>query len=179
MAYWSGPLTILGLTYPNYAKQSLLTPNNLTPSLTLSGNGLPVAAAQYDSSGNLVIPDNAVIRGADYNWKNQQVDQQTLNVERQIRPGMVVDVGYLGVRGHNNNFSKNINQAPPTAPGVDYNTQRPVSPARRYSNLKLYCQQLVRCADSTVRRGHYAGRDDQRELCAWTELSEWQQSQSE
>ena len=33
MAYWSGPLTILGLTYPNYAKQVDLTPNNLTPSL--------------------------------------------------------------------------------------------------------------------------------------------------
>jgi hypothetical protein len=126
MAYWSGPLTILGLTYPNYAKQSLLTPNNLTPALTLSGNGLPVASAQYDSSGNLVIPDNAVIRGADYHWKNQRCDQQSLNIEREIRPGMVVDIGYLGVRGHNNNFSKNINLAPPTAPGVDYNTQRPL-----------------------------------------------------
>jgi hypothetical protein len=126
MAYWSGPLTILGLTYPNYAKQSLLTPNNLTPSLTLAGNGLPIAAAEYDGSGNLIIPDNAVIRGADYNWKNQRVDQQTLNVEREIRPGMILDVGYLGVRGRNNNFSKNINQAPPTAPGVDYNTQRPL-----------------------------------------------------
>jgi len=126
MAYWSGPLTILGLTYPNYAKQSLLTPNNITPSLTMGGDGLPIATAQYDASGALVIPDNAVIRGADYNWKNQKVDQQTLNVEREIRPGMILDVGYLGVRGHNNNFSKNINQAPPTAPGLDYNTQRPL-----------------------------------------------------
>lgn len=126
MAYWSGPLTILGLTYPNYAKQSLLTPNNLTPALTLSANGLPIATAAYDSSGNLIIPDNAVIRGADYNWKSQRVDQQSLNVEREIRTGMVLDVGYLGVRGRNNNFSKNINQAPPTAPGVDYNTQRPL-----------------------------------------------------
>jgi Carboxypeptidase regulatory-like domain len=126
MAYWSGPVTILGLTYPNYAKQSLLTPNNLTPTLSLATNGLPIATASYDSSGNLIIPDDAVIRGADYNWKNQRVDQQSLNIERELRPGMVLDIGYLGVRGRNNNFSKNINQAPPTAPGVDYNTQRPL-----------------------------------------------------
>lgn len=126
MAYWSGPLTILGLTYPNYAKQSLLTPNNLTPTLTMAGNGIPISTAEYDSNGKLLIPDNAVIRGADYNWKSQRVDQQTFNVERQIRPGMILDIGYLGVRGRNNLFSKNINQAPPTAPGVDYNTQRPL-----------------------------------------------------
>jgi hypothetical protein len=126
MAYWSGPLTILGLTYPNYAKEALLTPNNLTPSLQLSTNGLPLASAQYDSSGNLIIPDNAVIRGADYHWKNQRVDQATLNVERELRPGMVLDIGYVNVRGINNNHSTNINQAPPTAPGADYNLSRPL-----------------------------------------------------
>ncbi len=126
MAYWSGPLTILGLTYPNYAKEALLTPNNLTPSLQLSSDGLPLANAQYDSSGNLIIPNNAVIRGAEYNWKNQRVDQATLNVERELRPGMVLDIGYVNVRGINNNHSTNINQAPPTAPGADYNLSRPL-----------------------------------------------------
>src|ERR1700730_2737160 len=55
-AYWSGPLTILGLTYPSYVKQQLLTPNNLTPSLLLSRDGLPLSNAQYDSSQNLIIP---------------------------------------------------------------------------------------------------------------------------
>lgn len=125
MAYWSGPLTILGLTYPNYAKESLLTPNNLTPTLQLSTDGLPLANAQYDSSGNLIIPNNAVIRGAEYNWQNQRVDQANLNIEREIRRGMVVDIGYLNVRGLHNNHSTNINQAPPTAPGTDYNTARP------------------------------------------------------
>jgi Carboxypeptidase regulatory-like domain/TonB-dependent Receptor Plug Domain len=126
MAYWSGPLTILGLTYPNYAKQDLLTPDNLTPSLQLSRDGLPLANAEYDSSGKLIIPDNALIRGAEYNWKNQRVDQATLNVERQIRPGMILDIGYMNVRGIHNNHSTNINQAPPTPQGTDYNTQRPL-----------------------------------------------------
>ena len=126
MAYWSGPLTILGLTYPNYAKEVLLTPNNLTPSLQLSQNGLPLANAQYDSSGNLIIPNGALIRGADYNWKNQRVDQATLNIEREIRPGMIIDIGYVNVRGLHNNHSTNINQAPPTPPGTDYNTLRPL-----------------------------------------------------
>ncbi|HTT61666.1 MAG TPA: carboxypeptidase regulatory-like domain-containing protein [Bryobacteraceae bacterium] len=125
-AYWSGPLTILGLTYPSYVKQQLLTPNNLTPSLLLSRDGLPVANAQYDSSGALVIPDNAVIRGTAANWKNQRVDQGTLNVEREIRPGMVLDVGYEHVQGIHNNHTVNVNQAPPQAPGVDYNTARPL-----------------------------------------------------
>lgn len=126
MAYWSGPLTILGLTYPNYAKEVFLTPNNLTPSLQLSRDGLPLANAQYDSSGKLIIPASAVIRGADYNWKNQRVDQATLNIEREIRPGMIIDIGYVNVRGLHNLHSTNINQAPPTAPGTDYNTVRPL-----------------------------------------------------
>ncbi len=126
MAYWSGPLTILGLTYPNYAKQSLLTPNDLAATLKLSVDGLPLANAEYDPNGKLLIPDNAVVRGADYNWKNQRVDQANLNIEREIRPGMVVDIGYMNVRGIHNNHSVNINQAPPTAPGADFNLERPL-----------------------------------------------------
>lgn len=126
MAYWSGPLTILGLTYPNYAKEVFLTPNNLTPSLLLSQDGLPIANAQHDSSGNLILPDNALIRGVAPDWKNQRVDQKTLNVEREIRPGMILDLGYLNVRGLHNNHSTNINQAPPVAQGTDYSTQRPL-----------------------------------------------------
>src|SRR5260370_30412615 len=46
-AYWSGPLTILGLDYPNYAKQQLLSANNMTPDLILSQAGLPLATAAY------------------------------------------------------------------------------------------------------------------------------------
>ena len=125
-AYWSGPLTILGLTYPSYVKQQFLTPNNLTPSLSISKDGIPIATAQYDSSGNLVIPANAVIRGTAINFKNQRVDQGTLNVQREIRPGMVVDVGYVHVQGRDNNHTVNINQAPPQPPGVDYNLARPL-----------------------------------------------------
>ena len=126
MAYWSGPLTILGLTYPNYAKQYFLTPNNLTPSLQLSVNGIPLASPEYDASGNLLIPTGALIRGADYNWKNQRVDQATLNFAWEIRPSMVFDIGYVDVRGLNNNHSTNINQAPPTPPGTNYNLDRPL-----------------------------------------------------
>lgn len=125
-AYWSGPLTILGLTYPSYVKQQFLTPNNLTPSLSLSKDGIPLASAEYDSSGNLVIPANAVIRGTEANWKNQRVDQGTVNIQREIRPGMVIDVGYEHVQGINNNHTVNINEAPPQAPGVDYNLARPL-----------------------------------------------------
>jgi len=126
-AYWSGPLTILGLGYPNYAKQDLLTANNLTPSLLLSRDGLPLASAVYDSSGNLVIPSNAVIRGTEANWKSQQVDQTSVNLQRELRRGMLLDVGYLRVQGINNNHSVNINQAPPQPPGADYNLARPLA----------------------------------------------------
>jgi hypothetical protein len=125
-AYWSGPLTILGLTYPSYVKQQSLTPNNLTPSLSISKDGIPISNAQYDSSGNLIIPANAVIRGTAINWKNQRVDQGTVNVEREIRPGMILDIGYVHVQGRNNNHGVNINQAPPQPPGVDYNLARPL-----------------------------------------------------
>jgi hypothetical protein len=132
--YWSGPVTILGLGYPFYSKQNLISTNNLTPDLSLSGNpgltptvasslgysmvpfanaGLPLANAVYDSTGKLVIPASATIRATDYYWKNQRVDQASLNVERQIRPGLIADIGYLRVIGKNDNLGKNINQAPP------------------------------------------------------------------
>jgi hypothetical protein len=127
MAYWTGPLTVLGLTYPNYAKATFLTPNNLSPTLLLSRDGIPVPTAETDSSGNLIIPDNAVIRGVEAGWRAQSVDQKTLNVEREIRPGMIVDIGYLGVRGRHNLHVQNINQAPPSAnPNNDFQTQRPL-----------------------------------------------------
>jgi hypothetical protein len=125
-AYWLGPLTILGLTYPSYVKQEFLTPNNLTPSLLLSQVGIPVATAQFDSNGNPIIPDNALIRGTDTNWKNQRVDQGTINVQREIRPGMIVDVGYMHVQGRNDTWTKNVNEAPPQPPGANYDLARPL-----------------------------------------------------
>jgi hypothetical protein len=126
-AYWSGPLTILGLDYPNYAKQQLLSANNQTPDLILSQAGIPVASAVYNSSGALVIPSNAVIRGTNSDWKSQEVEQTSVNLQREIRTGLLVDVGYLRVRGLNNNHTVNINQALPQLPGVDYNSARPLA----------------------------------------------------
>ena len=150
--YWSGPVTILGLGYPFYAKQNLISTNNITPDLSLSGKpgltpaiaasslgysmvpftnaGLPVAGAVYDSTGKLVIPANATIRATDYFWKNQRVDQASLNLERQIRPGLIADIGYLRVVGKNNNLGKNINQAPPN----------PLDPNNQTVNRPLYLQ---------------------------------------
>jgi hypothetical protein len=128
-AYWSGPLTILGLGYPNYSKQQLLSSNNLTPDLLLSRDGLPLANADYDSAGNLVIPANAVIRGTNSNWKSQEVAQTSVNVQRELSRGVLVDVGYLSVSGMHNNHSVNINQAPPQLPGADYNSARPLASA--------------------------------------------------
>jgi hypothetical protein len=125
-AYWSGPLTILGLTYPFYAKDAFVAGSDLNPVLQLSRDGIPVAQAHYDSSGNLVIPEDAVIRGTDYFWRNQRVDQTSLNLEREIRPGLVMDVGYLSVRGRYNNHGRNLNQAPPGPPGEDFNLRRPL-----------------------------------------------------
>lgn len=126
MAYWGGPLTVLGCTYPYYASTINVTPNSLTPSMQLSKNGLPLASAKYDASGNLMIPDTALIRGVAYNWKSQRVDQVTLNIERELRSNMILDIGYLHVRGIHDLHTDNINQAPPTHTGIDYQTQRPL-----------------------------------------------------
>jgi hypothetical protein len=131
--YWTGPLTILGLGYPNYAKQALLSSNNLTPDLLLSRDGLPLASAEYDSSGKLIIPANAVIRGTNYNWKSQQVAQTSMDVQRELHRGLLVDVGYLSVRGLHNNHTTNINQGPPQPLGADYNLARPL--AQQYPQL--------------------------------------------
>lgn len=127
--YWSGAqsiLTVLGATYPFYVKQSFLTPNNLTPSISLSNDGIPIASPVYDSQGNLTIPDGALIRGVQSNYRNQKVSQYSIDVQRQVGR-LVVDVGYLRVIGDNNPVTVNINQAPPSsAIGIDYNLNRPL-----------------------------------------------------
>ena len=73
------------------------------------------------------------MRGVDYNWRNQRVDQGSFNVERQIRRNMLMDVGYMHVRGRNNNHGRNINQAPPGPANVDFNLRRPLH--AQYPNL--------------------------------------------
>ena len=130
---WDGPLPLLGLNYPNYTRQQVLTPNNLTPSLLLSRDGIPLAQDVFDSSGNLVIPPNEIIGGVERNWKSQRVAQTSANVQREIRRGILVDVGYLHVRGSHNPWGININQAPPQPPGVDFNQHRPL--ANKYPQL--------------------------------------------
>ena len=130
---WDGPLPLLGLNYPQYARQQVLTPNNLTPSLILSRDGIPLAQDVYDSSGNLVIPPNNIISGVNKNWKSQAVTQTSLNVQREVAHGILVDVGYLRVKGIHNPWGININQAPPQPPGVDFNLNRPL--ANQYPQL--------------------------------------------
>src|SRR5712692_2306338 len=126
MAYWQGPLPTTGLTYPNFAEDRFLADNSLTPSLSLSRDGLPLATAKYDTQGKLLIPQDALISGVDFNWRNQRVDQASLNLERQIHKGVVLDVGYLHVRGRNNKFARNINQAPPGPANESYALRRPL-----------------------------------------------------
>jgi outer membrane receptor protein involved in Fe transport len=126
MAYWHGPLPTLGLTYPHFAQDDFVAENNLTPSLLLSRDGLPLATAKYDSQGKLIIPDNAIIRGTNYDWRNQRVDQYSVNLERQLRSGIVLDVGYLGVRGRYNLYIRDINQAPPGPANQNYQLRRPL-----------------------------------------------------
>jgi len=149
--YWSGPVTLLGIGYPFYAKQTFISSNNVTPDLSISGNpgltpgvasslgytmvpftnaGLPLASAVYDSTGKLVIPPGANIKASDYNWKNQRVDQASLNVERELRPGLIADIGYLRVVGKRNNIGENINQAPPN----------PLNPNNQTVNRPLYSE---------------------------------------
>jgi outer membrane receptor protein involved in Fe transport len=125
-AYWHGPLSILGLTYPYFAETDYVVTNSLVPSLSLTREGIPLATAEYDSSGKLLIPGNAVIRGSAYNWKNQRVDQATLNLEREIRPGMLLDVGYVHVQGRHNLRAVNANQAAPQPEGTDWSLARPL-----------------------------------------------------
>lgn len=124
-AYWSGPLTILGLTYPYYAKSSFVS-DSLVPTVSVDRDGLPVGSASYDSSGNLIIPSDAVIRGVEKDWRQQRVDQFSLNVQREVAKNVVVDIGYLGVRGFNNLSTQNINLTPPGPPGQSIDENRPL-----------------------------------------------------
>jgi hypothetical protein len=127
-------LTVLGATYPFYVRQEFLTPNSLTPSLTITGNGLPAALAETNGQGGFVIPPGQFIRGVDINWKNQKVSQYTFDVQRQITPAFMVGVGYIGVYGGHDPVTININQAPPsTIIGVNYNLNRPLY--SEYPNL--------------------------------------------
>jgi hypothetical protein len=120
-------LTVLGATYPYYVRQEFLTPNSLTPSLTITGNGLPTALAEKNSSGAFVIPPGQFVRGVAHNWKNQKVSQYSLDIQRQLTSSLVFDLGYIGVYGGNNPVTININQAPPSPiNGINYNLNRPL-----------------------------------------------------
>ncbi len=127
-------LTVLGATYPFYVRQEFLTPNALTPSLTISANGLPPAVAEKNSQGGFILPPGQTVRGVAYDWKNQKVSQYSFDVQRQLMSGLVMDVGYLGVYGGNNPTTININQAPPSPIiGINYNLNRPL--AAKYPGL--------------------------------------------
>jgi hypothetical protein len=127
-------LTVLGATYPYYVRQEFLTPNSLTPSLTITGNGLPAALAEKNGQGAFVIPPGQFIRGVAHNWKNQKVSQYSLDIQRQLTSKLMVDLGYIGVYGGNNPVTININQAPPsTINGINYNINRPLY--SEYPNL--------------------------------------------
>lgn len=127
-------LTVLGATYPFYDRQEFLTPNSLTPTLTITGNGLPAALAETNGQGGYLIPPGQFIRGVDLNWKNQKVSQYSFDVQRQLSPSLMVDVGYIGVYGGNDPVTININQAPPSPiNGVNYNLNRPLY--SEYPNL--------------------------------------------
>ena len=128
--YWNyaqSVLTVLGATYPFYVKQAFLASSDLTPSVLISTDGIPVSEPTYDSQGNLLIPSGALIRGADYNYQNQKVTQVSFDVQLQLTSHLVVDLGYLGVFAANNPVTININQAPPSPiNGIDYNLNRPL-----------------------------------------------------
>jgi outer membrane receptor protein involved in Fe transport len=124
-AYWQGPLSILGLTYPYYAQTTFVS-DSIVPGIIMSRDGLPIGSADYDSQGNLVFQDGAVIRGVAKDWKNQVVDQLSLNIQRQVAKNLVVDVGYLHVKGGNNLRVQNINLAPPGPPGQSIDANRPL-----------------------------------------------------
>jgi outer membrane receptor protein involved in Fe transport len=132
--YWNGPLTKLGLTYPSYVKQAFVSAGSLLPTVSFANDGIPVSAAVYDSQNKLLIPANALVNGVDYDWRSQRVDQYSVNLEREVRRGVVLDLGYLGVHGRNNNHVRDINLAPPGPANVDFNTRRPLHD--KYPNLQ-------------------------------------------
>ncbi|MGA8232156.1 MAG: carboxypeptidase regulatory-like domain-containing protein [Candidatus Acidiferrales bacterium] len=127
-------LTVLGATYPYYVRQEFLTPNSLTPTLTITANGLPTALAETNGQGGFLIPPGQFVRGVAHNWKNQKVQQYSLDFQRQLTSKLVVGVGYLGVYGGNDPVTININQAPPSPiNGINYNLNRPLY--SEYPNL--------------------------------------------
>lgn len=124
-AYWAGPLTILGLTYPYYAKSAFVS-DSIVPGISLTRDGLPIGSADYDSSGKLIFQEGAVIRGVEKNWKNQVVDQISVNVQREIVKNLTFDIGYLHVKGGNNLREQNINLPNPGPPGQQIDENRPL-----------------------------------------------------
>ena len=172
-AYWQGPLSILGLTYPYYAQTTFVS-DSIVPGIIMSRDGLPIGSADYDSNGNLIFQDGAVIRGVDKNWKNQVVDQLSLNVQRQVARNLVVDVGYLHVKGGNNLRVQNINLAPPGPPGQSIDANRPLHSTYpeladvpiSYSKTNTWYDAVTAQVRGQVGRYiNVAG-----ELCAWPNL---------
>jgi hypothetical protein len=123
--YWNGPLTILGLTYPNYVKQAFVSAGSLLPTVSFSNDGIPVHAG-VRLANKLLIPDGALVNGIDYNWRSQRVDQYSFNVEREIKKGILLDVGYLGVTGRNNSSHPQHQSGPADCANVDFSSRQPL-----------------------------------------------------
>lgn len=56
----------------------------------------------------------------DYDYKTPMVQTYSFDIQREIAPGSVLDVGYVGTQGRHLDRARNINQPPPFG-GYDFN----------------------------------------------------------
>jgi len=78
----------------------LATPINSTGSGITFANAITLAKAATSISPNTVVPD----------FDNAYVQSWNLNIQREVRPGLAVMVGYFGSKGTHLRITRNINQ---------------------------------------------------------------------
>ncbi len=111
-------------TWPVQQNQSVSPANIYSPVFRLEdGPPAPAAIPEYPSSGRIPLPNGVTVyqRGVGP-YPHTYVDSWNLTIQRQLRPDLTVEAGYVGNVGRKEWAHQNINAAKP-GPG-DLNPRR-------------------------------------------------------
>ena len=122
---------VTNLVSPDGSNPPLATPLSLPSGTTTFANALNAAAA-----GGTVAPSSS-----DPAFDNAYVQSWNLNVQREVKPGLSVMVGYFGSKGTHLRLSRNLNQTflnaafNPVRPYPTLSASSPILPGSPLANI--------------------------------------------
>ncbi len=128
----------LGRNVPFMPIQNFL-PGNITVGRNLT-DGIPIpTGAVFDTAEKLQAGAAAgavgTVQAVDRQTKISYAPQWSFNIQHELRPGSLLDVGYVGTRGLHLFSSYNLNQAQPGTGSIA--SRRPLQPISNIANVNF------------------------------------------